>query len=123
MGQPAFTFKKTETYRYEDTVALLLIRTETDKARAVGEAVADLNHEVAVPEGFKVMGVSWTATVNLGRSTEGVANVFASVRVASEEDLDALIDEIKAIPGVLNPSKAVAGEFIKSGRGHNSLPM
>ncbi|MBC8249385.1 MAG: hypothetical protein H8E90_06880 [Anaerolineales bacterium] len=120
MGRLEFT--KTEEYTYDGIAALLLIKTEPEMAAEVAEKVARKNDEEVVPGGFRVLGVRWVAMINTEKDSERIADLIASLMVMSQEDLDRWIEEIRDIPGVLNPTPLTVGKYFKSMRGHNSLP-
>lgn len=120
MEQPRFTM--TKEYTYDGVAALLLIKTEADLTAAVAGRVARMNEEEAFGGGHIVWGVRWTVIIRPDETSNQIANVVANVKVKSHEDLELLIERIRKVDGVVNPTPlSVDGYFIGL-RGHNSLP-
>jgi len=107
-------------------LALLLIKTEPDLATHVATEVSKLNEDKETPDGLRVFGVHWTATVNMAESVDPVAEVIAGVRVLKPENLGYWIGRIKdEVRGVLpaqseNPAVQIVDQQFITRRGHNS---
>lgn len=120
MEQTGFTMR--QEYAYDGLAAVLLIKTQDSMAAEVAEAVARINEEEPFDGGYMVWGVRWTAVVRQDARSDGIANVLASVRARDQEYLQWLIDEIREVDGVVNPTPLTLEGYFIALQGHNGFP-
>lgn len=115
-------FRMTNEYMYEGVAALLLIKTRPGMAPEVAERVAGFNEEEAFEGGYTVRGVRWTASVATDPDTEDIAHVVANVKAPSHDALNELIQRIREVDGVVNPTLLTVDHYYVTRQGHNTLP-